>query len=91
MRTIHGAWIAACLTCSSSALAQEEPPTDVCEGPAALVCLTLAIPIGIAIIDEAIDRACPGAHPPGEWPEGVGVRPAYPEQWYRECDVARAQ
>ena len=91
MKTIHGALILACLTCSSSALAQDDPIPDVCEGPAGLVCLALVIPAAIATIDEAIDAACPGAYPPGEWPEDAGVRPAYPEQWYRECDVVRAQ
>lgn len=52
-----------------------------------LVCATLAIPIGIAVINEVLDRLCPTAYPPGEWPANAGTVPAYPEQWLRaDCE-----
>ena len=57
-----------------------------CTGAAAFVCAALAIPLAIAAIDEAIDAACPGAFPPGQWPEDAQAAfPQYPEQWYRDC------
>ena len=69
--------------------AQGPDPADPCEGPAVLVCATLAVPVAIAVIDVVIDVTCPGeAFPPGEWPEDAGVIPFYPEQWLRtECDL----
>ena len=78
------------LAATSPVKAQEmDDPADPCVGAAALVCAALAIPLAIAVIDEAIDAACPGAFPPGEWPEDAQAAfPQYPEQWYRDCGDA---
>lgn len=85
MRTKWTILAAALLT--TPVMADDPPVVAPCDGPAALVCAALALPVAVALVDKAIDAACPGAYPPGQWPEeALAARPAYPEQWYRECE-----
>lgn len=96
--------IAATLTlamASATSQAQEpddpaNPIRDVCQDQL-VTCVVFAVPLSLAAgaaalyaVGEAYDAACGGLVPPGEWGvETVGVRPAYPGQYY--CPIVTAQ